>query len=477
MKIPKRIPRRDDDGFVMIIAVVLLSVAASLGAVVMTSGNHSSQATGRGRAWVQSLHVAEAGIQDAIIRMQATGAPPASFTGSTDEGSYSVTVTSLGRSRYQVEALGSVGSAASLSAARRVRVTLAPPSNFDAALFSYTSIDTKNNDHVVGDIWANQNVVVDNNDLIEGNVTAATGYIYMKNGSRVTKNVTTGGYNDSTTRAIWLDMNARVNGNALASVTAPTDPVTCGGENQSEYTIRVDGGAVIDGNSTTWGTKIGSGTVGGTITNNLCTAAPAIKPMPQYTYSAGNYNAATLREFGTPDAPSATALTDFNNFMSTGTNRVNLSGTIVVFQSGTITQSTRLDLNGAKIAGDLTIVTNLPIFTNGIEDLGSVTDAIAMFASFYRPPVGTSCDVNHDNSECAVHIKNTFSTSGKTAVLIYAPNGPVAIKNNQEMFGAVYADNIQIKNNQTLTYDARINRMVGFGAVTLEPTNWMELAP
>lgn len=469
-------PRQGEDGFVMIIAIVLLSVAASLGAVVMTSGNHASQATGRGRSWVQSLHVAEAGIQDALIRMQATGAPPASFTGSTQEGDYSVTVTSMGRARYQVEAVGTVAAGSAMRAARRVRVTLAPPAEFDAALFSYTSIDTKNNDHIVGDVWANQNVVVDANDLVEGNLTAATGYIHMKNGSRVTKNATSGGYNDATTRAIWLDVNARIDGNALASVTAPTDPVTCGGENQSEYTIRVDGGALISGSATTWGTKLGSGTVAGAVNNNVCTAAPAARPMPVYRYSASNYAAATLHEFGTPAAPTATALTDFNNWLATGSNRVNMTGTFTIFASGPVSQATRIDLSGAKITGDLTLVTNLPIFTNGIEDDTSVTDAIALFASFYKPPTGTACDINQDNSECSIHIKNNFQPSGATAVLVYAPNGPVAIKNNQEMFGAVYAENIQIKNNQELTYDARVNRLVGFGPVTLEPTNWMELS-
>lgn len=469
-----RIPvRRDDDGFVMIVSVLLLSIVASLGVVVMTSGNHASQATGRGRSWVQSLHVAEAGVQEAMARMQAAGTAPAPFTGSTQEGTFSVTVTSLGRARYRVDSEGTVGTVASLRAKRRVRVTLAPPESFNAALFSYTSVDTKNNDRVVGDIWANQNVIVDLNDVVEGSVTAATGFVVMRNGSRVTKSVQSGGYDPVTTNGIFLETNSRIDGSATSSVTAPTDPVTCGGESQNNYTIRMQSGSVVGGNTKTWGSRSGPGTVAGSITDHICTAAPAAKPLPGFTYSAANYNASTLHEYGTPSTPSATALSDFNTYLAA--NKSALTGTFAVFQSGTVTQATRIDLTGVKTAGDLAIITNLPIFSNGIEDLPSVTDAIALFASFYQPPTGSVCDLNQDDSDCSIHAKNNFRTTGATAVLMYAPYGPVAIKNNQEMFGAVYANNIQIKNNQTLTYDARVDRIVGFGPVTLEPTNWMEL--
>lgn len=468
---------RGEDGFAMLIAVVLLSVIASLGAIVMLSGNHTATTTGRGRSWVQALHVAEAGVQESLVRLQSTnGSYSGTFTGTTDEGTFSVTVTPLGRSRYTVEARGTSGTVGSLRASRQIRVTLAPPDIFEAALFSYTSIETKNNDVIVGDVWANQNVIVDENDRVEGSVTAATGYVHMKLNSIVTGDVQTGGYNPLNTNGVFLDNNARIGGNAVSSVTAPTDPVTCGGESQNNYTIRLDSGSVVGGSTTTWGSKQGPGTVSGSVANNKCTAAPAARPMPEFVYNAANYNPATLHEFGTPDAPSATAVADFNTYLAGGA-KTSLVGTFAVFQSGIVGQNTRLDLTGVKTAGDVTVVTNVPIYSNSIEDLPGVTDAIVVLASFYKPPAGTLCDVNNDSSECAVHVKNNFDVSGETAVLIYAPYGPVAIKNNQGAFGAVYADNIQIKNNQTMTYDARIERIVGFGPVTLEETDWMEIQP
>ena len=58
---------------------------------------------------------------------------------------------------------------------------------------------------------------------------------------------------------------------------------------------------------------------------------------------------------------------------------------------------------------------------------------------------------------------------------MYSPYGPTAIKNNAVSFGAMYSDSIQVKNNQTITYDSRVERVVGFGEVTLEPTEWQEI--
>jgi hypothetical protein len=180
-----------------------------------------------------------------------------------------------------------------------------------------------------------------------------------------------------------------------------------------------------------------------------------------------------LHEYGTPEAPSATAVTDFSTYLSAHGNSV--SGTFVVFQSGTVGQFSRLDLTGLEVTGDTTIFTNVPIYSNNVSD--DTSNAIFVLASTYQPPSSSSCDLNQDNSDCTVHLKNNFQTSGSTAVLIYAPYGPVAVKNNQVQFGAIYANNILIKNNQTMTYDSRVERVVGFGVETYEVQQWLELNP
>src|SRR5881628_2758422 len=94
--------RREESGVAMIIAVVLLAVMGTLMALVLSVATHTNFSTGRGRSWVQALHVAEAGAQEAIAKLQETaGALSGSFTGSTDEGNYSVTVTHLSRNRFR----------------------------------------------------------------------------------------------------------------------------------------------------------------------------------------------------------------------------------------------------------------------------------------------------------------------------------------------------------------------------------------
>ena len=468
--------RREESGVAMIIAVTLLAVMATLIALVMTVSTHTNFATGHGRSWVQALHVGEAGVQEAIAKLQQTdGSYAGSFTGATNEGSYNVTVTHQARGRFQIDATGSVGHGAGLSATRKLRITMAPPSSFKYALYSNTTVTTKNNDTIVGDIWANQNVIVDQGDTVTGSVNAATGYVQVNNGGHVTGDTWSGGYNPSNGYAIYVSTNGVVGGTAKASVTAPTDPVTCGGENPSNYKVQLDNGANIAGNVTTWGTKTGPGTVGppGSVTSNTCTAAPATQTMPVFTYSPDNYDPATLHTFGTASTPSATAVSDFQTYLNA--HQSTFQGTFFVNQSGAVNQNTRLNLSSVTIIGDTTIVSNTPIFTNGMTD--NATDAILTLVSTYKPPTGSTCDLNSDTSECSIHLKNNFQPTDKTAVLVYSPYGPVAVKNNQIQFGAIYADNIVIKNNQSMTYDSRIDRVAGFGPETYVVQTWLELAP
>jgi len=468
--------RGEESGIAMIVAVVLLAVMGTLMALVMTVSQHTNFATGHGRSWVQALHVGEAGVNTAIARLQETdGTFSGNLTGSTTDGTYAVTVTHLTRNRLRIDSTGTAGRGGGLVASRKLRVTMAPPPSFKYALFSNTTINTKNNDVIVGDMWANQNIIVEQGDTITGSATAATGYIQVNNGGHITGDAWSGGFNPSNGYAINVSTNGLVDGSVKASVTAPTDPVTCGGENPSNYKVHMDNGAHIAGNVLTWGTKTGSGTVGppGTITANTCSAAPATMPMPIFTYSPSNYDPATLHEFGTPSTPSATAVSDFQAYVAAHTST--LHGTFFINQSGVVNQNQRLELSGVTIIGDTVIATNTPIFTNGMTD--NTTDAVLVLASTYKPPTGSSCDLNQDKSECAIHLKNNFQTTDQTAVLAYAPYGPVAIKNNQIQFGAVYADNIEIKNNQSMTYDQRVDRAVGFGDSTYVVQSWVELTP
>jgi Tfp pilus assembly protein PilX len=465
---------RGEEGVALIIAVVLMGVVATLGVLMLTVGVHTDQASARGRNWVQALHVAESGVDQAMAKIQnAAGNYSGTFTGATAQGSFSVTVSRQTRNQYTINSVGSVAAGKQGGATRALQVTMAPPSVFKNALFSYTTLETKNNDAITGDVWANQNAIVDAGTTVTGSVTAATGYIEIDNGSSIGGNAWSGSFNNANGYAIYVQQNATVDGWAKGSVTNPPDPITCGGANSANYKVRADNGASIGGDVTTWGSFTGSGTAGGTVYSNTCTAAPAAITMPVFTYSASNYDASTLHQFGTPTTSSATAVSDFQSYLSSHSNQ--LAGTFYINQSSPVNQNTWVDLTNAVVTGDLTIITNTPIFTNGTTD--QTTNAVAVLISTYKPPTGTSCDLNQDKSECAIHLKNNFAVSGNTAVLVYAPYGPVAVKNNAIQYGAIYSDSIQIKNNQSLTYDSRIERTVGFGDSTLEVTRWLEVKP
>ncbi|MGZ4213895.1 MAG: hypothetical protein ACXVQV_11750 [Actinomycetota bacterium] len=465
---------RGEEGIALIIAVVLMGVVATLAVLMLTVGVHTDQASARGRNWVQALHVAESGVQQAMAKIgDASGDFSGTFTGSTTEGNYTVTVSRQARNQYTIHSEGSVFPGKQLAATRALDVTLAPPSVFKNALFSYTTIQTKNGDAIEGDVWANQNAILASGSSVSGSVTAATGYIELDGDASVGGNVWSGSFNNANSYAIYLDHNATVGGWAKASVTSPPDPITCGGAANANYIVRVRSGSSVGSDVTTWGSVQGSGAVGGTISNNVCSAAPAAVPLPTFTYSASNYDPTTLHEFGTPGTPSATAVTDFQTYLSSVSKQI--SGTFYINQSDPVNQDNRIDLSGATIVGDTTLVTNTPIFTNGTTD--NTNNAVVILVSTYKPPVGSTCDLNQDKSECSIHLKNDFSVSGNTAVLVYAPYGPVAVKNGAIQYGAIYSDSIEVKNTQALTYDSRIARVVGFGDTTLEITKWLEVKP
>src|SRR4051794_34354950 len=186
--------------------------------------------------------------------------------------------------------------------------------------------------------------------------------------------------------------------------------------------------------------------------------------MPTFTYNAANYNPAPV-EFASPAA--------FSTYLSTHSN--SLSGTFYVHGGDA---SHAVDINGVSIGGDTTIVAeSAPIDAFGGQGVGAANnnDKVLTLVSYYQPAAGSTCVNNGGNpGDCAIGIKNNFQPNDNTATLLYTPNGPVAFKNNADFTGAVYGKSIVLKNNMNLTYDARVDQIVGFGPVTLQAESWVE---
>ena len=229
-------------------------------------------------------------------------------------------------------------------------------------------------------------------------------------------------------------------------------------------------GGTVTGSATAWGSI--TSTVGGTKSANTCTQASESSVMPSFVYNAANYPSVHSYDFDV-----AAEYTAFNTYLNA--HKGSLSGTFYLTGGGA---STPVNFpSNTTVTGDLTIVaTDSPIDGgNGIDATGT-SDKLIVLASWYTPTGGAaSCAGNGGNpGDCAIGFKNNFNPDDvNTAVLLYAPNGGIAMKNNAAFQGAVYGLNVQFKNNMELDYDSRVSQVVGFGENTLTITNWRECDP
>ena len=471
----------------MVTAILVMFVISLLVATMMYTNFHNANATAKNRSWGQSIHVAESGVQQAIAVLQSTGgvAPTGTVTGTTADGTYQYHVTVRSRNRYQIDAAGTVGTVTALQGMRRLRVMMAPPQSFNYALFSLSDVTTKNNNVVCGDIWANTYVTVYQNDSVlsadsdscpdgsagTGSVTAATGSISLEHNSRVDGDAWSGG-NDTSGDAIALAGGASIGGFVKASSSAPgcsDDP------GHSLYSI-VNSGS-ITGSVTTWGANTGSGPAGARFPLT-CTAAAPTKTHPRVLVQPGELSRRRRASvfvphrlqrvqhlrLGQQEQPLGRLLHHGWRQLHAGQSRGRLSRRRPHGRRDRARRSTHRKASGLRPA--------------------TLTTRSSCSRPSYAAPA-TNCSTNGGNpGDCAIGIKNNFqpvsgsvNDAGNTAVLLYAPNGPVAFKNNADFLGAVYANNIQVKNNMNVIYDPRVSQIVGFGTVTLDITRWLECTP
>jgi hypothetical protein len=486
-----RIARRGDDGFAMIATIIVIVVAAMLAAVILTEGDSANHSSGNDKNWTVALHVADSGVERSIAYLQTclqTNLPAACVSppsGSTPDGSYALQMTYKGRYKWQIDSVGTVGTVSSLQRKRALRVIVAPPVSFKYALFSDSDINTKNNDVVNGDVWANGSVEVYNGNSVNGSVNAAQGAIHLDSQSCVSGDVHSGGFTtDINTGAVYSIL---IEGGPTKNCNVPTNTTNIGGNAtasssiancginaacRSNYNIVNNG--VIAGKATACGSVTGSGTASIWVTNFCNTLAPAKKPMP--TFNANFYSPPNAQQM---------SVAQFQAYVNA--NQSNLSGAFRVWGPGTI------NLSGTKVGGDLTIVAVDENGTNAdpqnsaqidADDMSAAnnSDKVLVLYSAWQGAASSLCDGNggnpgydgNGNFQCALGTKNNFSPSDNTATLLYAPNGPCLFKNNADFNGAVYCANIVLKNDQTTTYDERVEQIVGFGQVTLQITSWQE---
>jgi type II secretory pathway pseudopilin PulG len=475
---------RNDDGNILITVVLVSMMIGSLAALTMRSAENADRSSTRDRNHEVALGVAEAGVQQAIARIESLSSGPYvdSFSipaATTPEGTYNVEVT-RDDDGFVIDSEGTTGGT-SFGRTRHIRVTMRPPLLFPVdltpAFFSSTSLELKNNGVVhVGDVWANDALVIKLNTEVNGSITSAQGWIQLENGTSITGDAWSGGHNVEGW-AIEHKGNS-IGGSVKASVSAPTCE-----EPAADYDI--EGSGDVGGDLTTWGTTQYSGDVGRPPGSyHTCTIAPPAIPMPAYSFDRDNYD-----DPNDPNDYHEFTIEQFHAYIDQ--NHGALQGTFVVLGVPSPSASNRIELcvhndtgncvNGTQVSlgGDTTIYTDAPVYTADIDDAAVTDHAKFIVLSTYDPPAESVCDVDQDDSECVIYAKNQFQFDGncKTAVFLYAPYGPVAVKNNGAGCGTVMSEGILMKNGLEFQYDSSVDRILGFGPTTFVIARWEELPP
>jgi hypothetical protein len=482
---PIRRLHRDEQGYALVIAVLLIAIMMVLMVVSLEAGQSALRRSQEGVRWTKTLAIAEAGVNAAITTLgqdrRASSSCPvgAQTVCRVDAGEYQVSWRGQADGSIVVTSRGYYPSLTAARYTREVRVVLEPVPVFRYALFSQDALTVKNNGVIVGDVYSALSVTLDQNQQVCGSVIAAGGGITIGANSRIRKAESTSGCSGKS-GAVWangsitLGNGVIVEGDATASAPSGT---TC---SPTSTSYQISGGTV-QGNATACG-RIAA-TVGGTAQPGVNTTPPAVESLPTFVFDINNYPDLTCYpSSGTcgPSNTSSTAVSSFNAYVAG--HRSSMRGTFAVWQTSP-TQSTKVDLESIKLSGDLTVITNAPVDfgnTTTITTAPGVSAATLIVISLYVPPVGTTCDTN--GGECSIYSKNSVvfddgvdsdPTDG-VAGLLYTP-GKMAVKNQGSAAeGALYAGSIDIKNGFTIKYNGRIDRVLGFGKA-MEPTLWQEI--
>jgi len=510
---------RDEEGYSLVIAILLLSIMMVLLAVALQAGTSSLQQSSLSLEWSKALTVAEAGLDDSITRLGESrqASNPCSMSTSTvcsgGGGQYQVGWTQSGGA-IVVTSIGYYPTKTAPKFVREVQATYEPVRSFQYALFSQTSLDIKNGAKVLGDVYSDGNVTVGTGANICGSVISSAGGVVLANNAQVLKNASDSsvlsGY-DCTGKSgmVWTGGSGGIQGSSGVTVwgdAKASAPSTIGcSASSSNYPVKNSSGGsgfVVDGAVTACGSI--SGVSGATAQHpGTASSTPVPVTFPQFVFDPNNYstNAAdplhlqcypTGGTCGSND--STTAISSFNAYLAT--HKTALTGTFAVWQrsptamtsngSCTTSSTTQICLDGITLGGDFTLITNAPVDFGNTSTVTTTSSSIAAdlaVISTYQPAAGTTCDTN--GGDCSIYGNNSIIFDSGDAndpddgvVGLLYTTGKMAFNNSPQSGdpgeGALYASSMNFKNNYDIAYNSRIDRVLGFGK-TYERTLWQEL--
>jgi hypothetical protein len=213
---------------------------------------------------------------------------------------------------------------------------------------------------------------------------------------------------------------------------------------------------------------------------------------PAFTFDPTNYSDLSCYPTTTPITncganDSTTAVSDFNTYVTA--HKSAISGTFAVWQR-TPSSSTAINLDGIRLAGDFTLITNAPVNWGNTSTVTTTSSSIAadlFVVSTYQPTGSCTADlVNTGGADCSIYGKNSIefdsgvqSDPNDGVVGLLYTTGKMAFVNASNNIadvgdGALYAQSMDFKNGFNVIYNSRVERVLGFGA-SYEQVLWQEL--
>jgi Tfp pilus assembly protein PilX len=495
-----------EDGYALVISMLLVSIMMVLLAVSLTAGTSSLRQSSLSLEWSKALTVAEAGVNDAVTLLgQNRSATNSCSIGSsnvcdTSDGQYQLRWRTSG-SQIMIDSVGYYPTKAAPTFTRQVEVTYEPIPSFKYAIFSQTSVSVQNNMTVMGDVYSAGDVTVGQGAVVCGSITSSGGGVTLVNSSQVVKsysalgcsgksgNVWTGG-----TSGITGSSQVTVQGNLQASNPSTATCAT----NGTNYAIKMSSGGgsmAVTGTATACG-AIDSGVTAASKAAGTSSSQPVPITFPAFTFDPNNYPSDPTDPLrlqcypsgGTCGAnDSTTATSDFNTYVAA--HKTSLTGTFAVWQRSP-SSSTYINLDGITLSGDFNLITNAPVNFGNTTTVSTTTSSIsadAFVMSTYQPTGACTADlVNTGGADCSIYGKNAIefdsgvqSNPDDGVVGLLYTTGKMAFVNSSNNIadvgdGALYAQSMDFKNGFNVIYNARVERVLGFGA-SYEQVLWQEL--
>ncbi|TMK87703.1 MAG: hypothetical protein E6G43_10420, partial [Actinobacteria bacterium] len=428
---------REEEGYSLVIAMLLLAIMAVLLVVGLDAGTASLRQSSLSIEWSKALTVAEAGLNDSITRLGESRSATNPCRISTSSvcagggGQYQLSWSQTG-SKIVVTSVGYFPTKTSPTFTREVQATYEPVATFKYALFSQTALDIKNNATITGDIYSDGNVTVGQNATICGSITSSAGAVTLANGGQVLTSNATYGCSGKSGR-IWTGgsggivgtQQAVIAGDAIAGAPSTSSCSSTSGN----YAVTISGGGTYTVNGAAKACGKISGITGETSsTPGITTTAPTPVMFPTFVFDPNNYPTASTDPLHLQCYPSAgtcgsnqsaTAVADFNAYIAA--HKTSLTGTFGVWQTSpqpmssstcTTASTTQICLDGITLGGDLTIVTNAPVDFGNTSTITTTSSSISSdmtVVSTYQPTAGTTCTTN--GGDCSIYGQNSVEFS------------------------------------------------------------------